>query len=100
MGVAIVAGFAVIALTIAMRVGGDDTGSSQDAEGPWRQAVEVPQGCALSQADVAEDQLLLRLEGPQDLGCQKLLLLDSGSGEIVGIIDFGENLGEAEVPAQ
>jgi hypothetical protein len=85
MGVAIVAGFAVVALTIAGRMGGGETRSDE----PWVANAPLPDGCSLAQVELGEDRVLLRLEGPESLGCQQMLLIDDRSGRLLGRIEIG-----------
>jgi len=86
MGVAIVAGFAVVALTIAGRSGG----SASRSDEPWLTRAPLPEGCSLAEVALGEDRVLLRLEGPESLGCRQLLLIDARSGELKGRIEVAD----------
>jgi hypothetical protein len=91
MGVVIVAGFGVIAITIATRMADkrEQTASGPEAPpppAPWQTEVPLPDGCRLGEAKLDGGRLLLRLEGAASLGCGDLLLLDAESGRILGRI--------------
>ncbi|SMF60251.1 hypothetical protein SAMN06265365_12193 [Tistlia consotensis] len=50
-------------------------------------AVAVPAGCSLAAVEPGKDALLiLRLDGPLERGCQQAVLVDGGSGKVVGRI--------------
>lgn len=86
MGVAIVVGFAVIALTIAGRLGGSESSSDE----PWLAKAPLPEGCTLAQVELGEERVLLRLEGPERLDCAQMLLLDARSGRLIGRIELAD----------
>lgn len=92
MGLAIVGGFAIVALTIAGRLG------DRAPEGAWQARVPVPEGCALAEARLDGNRVLLRLEGPASLGCTTLLLVDARSGQLQGEILTDPN--DLDRPAQ
>lgn len=92
MGLAIVGGFAVIAFTIAGRLG------DRQPEGAWQARVPVPEGCDLAEARLDGNRILLRLEGPASLGCSILLLVDARSGQLLG--EIATDPGDLDRPGQ
>ena len=85
MGLAIVAGFAVIAFSLAGRMSSERLAEAE----PWRASLALPDGCRLGEAQLDQNRVLIRLEGAESLGCGGLLLLDARSGELLGRIEPG-----------
>ncbi len=82
MGVAIIASVVVIVATIANRVSAPSLSKNALED----LSIAVPDGCVIAQADSTEDRLTIRLDGLAERGCQQIILVDLGSGEIVGRI--------------
>ena len=78
LGVLILAGLLVVAITLAGRLGGDD------AEGFGKVALPLPEGCTIAEARAGEDTLVLRLEGLPERGCGQVIVLDLESGRELG----------------
>jgi hypothetical protein len=87
MGVAILAGFALVVVTIATRLGG----GREDDGGFGRVVAGVPEGCVVAEMVPADERLLLRLDGPEARGCQVILVLDLESGARLGQVDLTQS---------
>ena len=78
MGVLIVAGVALIIVTLASRF------SEDKATGFGERSLAAPEGCSIASAEAADDRLIVRLDGLADRGCQQVLVLDLETGETLG----------------
>ena len=78
MSVAILVALALVAYGIAGRVSGPPR------EGFGARDIDLPAGCRLAEARLAEGRLVLRLDGPADRDCQQVVLIDPESGAILG----------------
>ena len=78
MGILIVAGFALVIVTLASRFT-EDKGT-----GFGERSLAAPEGCGIASAEAAEDRLIVRLDGLADRGCQQVLVLDLKTGETLG----------------
>lgn len=58
--------------------------STTEPVGMGTVAVKLPPDCRLAQAEATDDQILLRLEGPPDQGCEKVLVFSSSDGRKLG----------------
>jgi hypothetical protein len=85
MGVAILVGFAVVIFTIATRLG--DGAVSEGGFGVA--AVALPQGCLVAEMVPADERVLLRLEGPEERGCNAILVVDLETGATLGELRLG-----------
>ena len=81
MGVLIVAGFVVIAVTLVMRTQGSGKASSV-----YRTNVSLPPGTSIVQTEIANGQVLLRLAGAG--GESWLVVIDSDKGTEQGRIQL------------
>lgn len=91
MGVLIVAGVIIVAVTIYNRAGRMASAPAEFAGS----ALPIPPGCRLGQMESAEGRIWLRLEGGPtnpDGACNRLLVLDAATGKLVG------ELGPAAAP--
>lgn len=90
MGVLIIAGLAVIVVTIynRMQARTASAGAAADGELPAfdRAAVPVPAGCRVAAMQPAGDRLLLQLAGIA--GCEQILVVDLRSGRLLGRLDL------------
>jgi hypothetical protein len=80
MGVLIVAAVVVIAVTIYNRTA-RMAAAPAEFEGA---ALPIPPGCRIGEMTAAEGRIWLRLEGGE--ACNRLFVLDAGSGKLVGEI--------------
>ena len=80
LGVLILAGLLVVAITLAGRLGGDG------AEGFGEVMLPLPEGCTIAEATSGDGQLILRLEGLAERGCGQVVVLDMESGRELGRI--------------
>ena len=78
MGVLIVAGTAVVIVTVAKRV------SQAGRTAPVAASLTLPAGCSVAEMTTIGDRLALRLEGAGD--CRQILLVDPATGSITGHI--------------
>jgi hypothetical protein len=81
MGLLIVAGIVVVAVTIysrASRMAGPSPAAGDFAG----TALPIPPGCRLGEMTSAEGRIWLRLEGGE--ACDRLLVLDAATGKLVG----------------
>ena len=80
MGILIVLGLALVAYGLVSRVsknGGEGAGFGEMSLG-------LPAGCSIAEARGHEGRLILRAEGPEDRGCQQIIIVDMASGKILG----------------
>ena len=78
MGVVIVAGFALVIVSLASRLGEDK------AAGFGERGLAAPAGCGIASAQAADDRLIVRLDGLAERGCRQVLVLDLETGETLG----------------
>ena len=81
MGVLILAGFVIVAVTLAVRM--------QEVDEPreaYRNLVTLPAGARIVETQVADDRIVLRLQAED--GSQSLLLLNAADGTERGRIDL------------
>ncbi len=90
MGVLIVAGLAVVGVTIYNRMQARaELSAAADAGAPPafdRATVPLPAGCRVAALHPAGERLLLQLEGIA--GCQQILVVDLRSGRLLGRLDL------------
>jgi hypothetical protein len=91
MGVLIVAGLAVVVVTIYNRMQARTSTAGPTAEGGElpafdRATVPVPAGCRVAGLQSAGDRLLLQLAGVA--GCEQILVVDLRSGRLLGRLDL------------
>lgn len=82
MGVLIVLGLALVAYGLVGRVSKDDAGMPRIGD----LNLSLPAGCAIADAEGDEGQLIIRTEGPEERGCQQVIVVDMASGAILGRI--------------
>ena len=80
MGVLIVAGTAVVIVTVAKRV----SPSGRPASGSVAASLTLPAGCSVAEMTTVGDRLALRLAGEGD--CRQILLVDPATASITGHI--------------
>ena len=80
MGVLIVAGTAVVIVTVAKRV----SQSGRPASAPVAASLTLPAGCSVAEMTTIGDRLALRLAGEGD--CRQILLVDPATASISGHI--------------
>lgn len=90
MGVLIVAGLAVVVVTIASRSGGADRTASTRAAAKFATVdLPVPAGCEVMETTTADDRLILRL-GSGDR-CNQVLIIDMTTGRLLGTLRLVPN---------
>ena len=77
MGVAILAGLALLAYGLVSKIGADQVGLSEIS-------LPIPVGCRLADSRIEEGRLLIRVDGLPEQGCQQIVILDLESGEVLG----------------
>ena len=82
MGILIVLGLALVAYGLVSRVSKTDGA----AAGFGDVALGLAAGCTIAEARGHEGHLIRRVQGPEERGCQQVLILDIASGEIRGRI--------------
>ncbi len=80
MGLLIVAGLALLFYGLVAGVGKLGGGAKPLGE----VVVPVPEGCVIAEASVEAPNLVLRLDGLAERGCQQVVLIDLDSGRIQG----------------
>ncbi len=80
MGVLLVLGFVLLVVGLA------DKFSRLDKAGFAEIEVPVPDGCSLAETLAEGDRLLLRLKGPAERGCARIVVVDLESGEVSGLL--------------
>ena len=80
MGLLIVAGTAVVIVTVAKRV----SPAGRPASAPVAASLTLPPGCNVAEMTTIGDRLALRLEGDGD--CRQILLVDPATASITGHI--------------
>ena len=92
MGVLIIAGLAVVVVTIYNRIQARSQVSASAAadEGAApafdRATIPIPAGCRVANIAPAGDRLLMQLEGSG--GCDQILIVDLQSGRLLGRLDL------------
>ena len=81
MGVLIVAGFIVVAVTLVMRMQG-----AVKQEGAYSTSVSLPKGAAVVSSQASDGEIVLRLEAAGGASC--LLVIDADTGEETGRIQL------------
>jgi len=84
MGILIVAGLGLLTYAVIGGLPDDRPGGFDDA------AVDLPPGCVVVDADIAEGTLVLRVDGPAERGCQSVILLDPETGHERGRVTARE----------
>ena len=80
MGILIVLGLALVAYGLVSRVSKIEGGAPKIDN----LSLGLPAGCMIAGAGGHEDQLIIRVEGPEERGCQQVIVVDMASGKIVG----------------
>ena len=93
MGVLIVAGVVVIAVSVINRMnapaGRHDTDSAAPALRSFDSAaLSIPHGCSVARLRPAGERLILQLGGGD--GCGQILIVDMDSGRLLGRLDVVE----------
>jgi hypothetical protein len=108
MGVLIVAGMAVVIITVANRLGRSGE-ASHDAAAPAASAMAVAPGgfgtvdvplparCRVATATPAGERLVLQLAGNAE-ECRQIMVLDLGSGRLLGRLNLVSPAGSAPEP--
>jgi hypothetical protein len=79
MGILILAGFAVVAVTMTNRFG--SSGGFGDV------ALDVPSNCTFAQSAPDRGRIIVRLSGGG--ACEQVLVIDAGTGKVVGRLRIG-----------
>ena len=84
MGFAIFAVLAIIIVTVIQRV----SGPAEDQASFGALEVPLPAGCSLAEASLSGERMLLRYSGsgPSGQGCQRVLVVDLASGQVLGSV--------------
>lgn len=91
MGIAILAGVAVIGVTIYQRATEPQDGTAASPAPPpafGTVEVPIPEGCSVVETVVAGQRLILRI-GPDDIsgaGCDRIYVVDLASGALLGVL--------------
>ncbi|MFN0041866.1 MAG: hypothetical protein ACKVSF_01475 [Alphaproteobacteria bacterium] len=88
MGVLIVLGLGVMAVTIANRGGkmAADGPRSAVAGGFGKAVLDIGAGCEIAKTHVDSGRLVVRVDGPG--GCRKILVVDLATGAVSGQLDI------------
>ena len=86
MGVLIVAGLAVVAVTITGRMGGSTSKPGKAGAGFGTAALAIGPGCSIVETQLAGERLLVRTEGAA--GCPRIHIVDVTTGAVLGTIDI------------
>ena len=84
MGVLIVAGLAVVAVTITGRMGGSAPKSGKAGFGA--SALAIGPGCSIVETRLAGERLLVRTDG--GAGCPRIHIVDVATGAVLGTLDI------------
>lgn len=84
MGVLIVAGFTLVVVTIASRIGG---GRGEPGFGTL--ALDLAESCRIAASTLDGERLVLHLQGPAKDGCADVIVVDLESGRVLGRIEPG-----------
>lgn len=90
MGVIIVLGMVVVIATIISRIAGTDGDEELGTV-----YLGLPESCRIADVVESRGHLVLRLSGPAKDGCGDLLVVNAGSGAVVGRITPGAEDGDA-----
>ncbi|MFO0995444.1 MAG: hypothetical protein U1F33_02090 [Alphaproteobacteria bacterium] len=86
MGVLIVAGLGVVAVTITNRMGGAAPKASKGGFGAA--ALAIGPGCQIVETQLSGDRMLVRTGG--GAGCARIHIVDVTTGALVGTLDVTE----------
>lgn len=86
MGVLILAGLAVVAVTITGRMGGSAAKSGKASVGFGAVALAIGPGCSVVETQLAGERLLVRADG--GAGCARIHILDVTTGAVLGTLDI------------
>lgn len=86
MGVLIVAGLAVVAVTITGRMGGAGPKAAKAGAGFGTVALAIGAGCSVVGTELAGDRLLVRTDGAA--GCARIHIIDVTTGTGLGTLDI------------
>jgi hypothetical protein len=86
MAVAIVAILAVIVVAVIQRAGSDAPAAGGRSAGFGALDLALPEGCGIARAELRDERLVLRLDGPAGAGCQKVVVFDMESGRELGSV--------------
>lgn len=79
MAVLIVAGMVLLVYGLVTR------GAPGGAGGGFAELdLPVPEGCAIAASTLANDRLVLRIDGLAERGCQQVVVIDMATGRILG----------------
>ncbi len=84
MGVLIVIGLAVVAVTITGRMGGSAPKASKAGFG--QAALAIGPGCSIAETRLAGERLLVRTEG--GAGCSRIHIVDLTTGSVLSTLDI------------
>ncbi len=88
MGILIAVGLGL--LTYAVISGLPDGQPSDRPGGFGDTTVDLPTGCVIAEAVVADGTLVLRADGPVERGCQIVIMLDPETGREIGRVKAQE----------
>jgi hypothetical protein len=77
MGVLILVGFVVVAVTLVMRAQG-----GREAKAPFQNMVRLPAGGQIIETRLSDDRILLRVRNAD--GAEALIVLDADNGQEMG----------------
>jgi len=83
MGILIAVGLALVVYGLAGRKGENEKGFGD-------LNLNLPAGCSVAAADGLDGRLIVRTDGPLERGCQQIILIDIGTGKILGRV-LGSN---------
>ena len=89
MGLLILTGLGLLVYGVAGQVSEiSGPGTAPGAQGGFEETVvPLPAGCSVVEIRVDGDRLVVRMDGPPDYEpCQKIIIIDLQSGEVVGRI--------------
>ena len=86
MGILILAGLALLVYGVTQRVSQRDDGESEKVRGGefGDIAVPLPAGCTIAEARGEDGRLVVRLDGPAEHGCQRVIVIDMDDGKVLG----------------
>jgi hypothetical protein len=88
MGVLIVAGFAVIVVTLINRSVGGNGATVKSTGAPYKAEFPIPAGATIVETDADDGRLIIRLKLPG--GATQILIVNSATGRRIGQIDLPE----------
>ena len=80
MGILIVLGLGLVAYGLVSRVSKIEAGAPQLDN----LSLDLPAGCTIADAEGHEEHLIIRVEGPEERGCQQVVVVDMATGAILG----------------